>query len=75
MSTRLKDCGRHISTGQNPPTGAVTPEVTRPVQCGRENPLWALGNCELGIHSGGVVAGEVADQFILPGRQGHSHPA
>lgn len=62
-------------TGVKPPTGGFTPVMTRPVQGGAKPLLRASGNCELGVHSGGVVAGEVADQFILPGRQGHSHPA
>ena len=34
-----------------------------------------LGDRELGVHPGGVVVGEVADKFILPGRQGDGYPA
>ena len=34
-----------------------------------------LGDREPGVHPGGVVVGEVADQFILPGRQVDGHPA
>jgi hypothetical protein len=53
-----------------------TPEVTTAalVRCGAK-PHGALGDGELGIHSGDVMAGEVADQFVSSGRQGHGHPA
>jgi hypothetical protein len=34
-----------------------------------------LGDRELGVHPGGVVVWEVADKFILPGRQSDGYPA
>ncbi len=34
-----------------------------------------LTDGELGVHAGGIVAGEVADQLIAPGWQGDCHPA
>src|ERR1700739_2890870 len=41
---------------------------------GGRHPLAVADGIEFGVHAGAVVAGDVAEQFVAPGRQGDGGP-